>query len=124
WLALLAIQHRQAIYARARTVSLANLELMESAWSSRTDRIAWTKPRGGFTVFPMLPAERDTRPLCERLGARGILVVPGDCFGMPSHIRIGFGTQRERSAEAFDALRTEVAVYLREERRRSTVAVH
>jgi len=123
-LAELAIRHRDGIYARARTVSHANLQIIESAWPAEDDTIQWIRPGGGFTLFPWFPNIADTRPLCERLGARGILVVPGDCFGMPSHIRIGFGTQRERSAEAFDALRTEVAVYLREERRRSTVAVH
>jgi len=88
WLAVLAIQHRHAIYARAREVSLANLELVESAWSSRMDRLEWIKPRGGFTLFPRVHGERDTRSLCERLGARGILVVPGDCFDMPSHLRV------------------------------------
>jgi len=104
-------------------VSLANLELMEPAWSSRTDRIAWTKPRGGFTVFPMLPAERDTRPLCERLGARGILVVPGDCFGMPSHVRVGFGAQPADFASAFDRLNAELETYFSERGQRSAVVV-
>jgi len=123
-LAELAIHHRDAIYARAQAVSRANLQMIEAAWAAPDEAVQWVRPRGGFTIFPWFPDITDTRPLCERLGGRGILVVPGDCFGMPSHIRVGFGTQRERFAEAFDALRTEVAVYLREERRRWTVAGH
>lgn len=123
-LAELAVRNRDAIYGRAQAVSCANLQSIEAAWPAEDDTVQWIKPGGGFTLFPWFPNIADTRPLCERLGARGLLVVPGDCFGMPSHIRIGFGTQRERFAEAFDALRAEVAVYLREERRRSSVAVY
>jgi aspartate/methionine/tyrosine aminotransferase len=121
-LAELAIRHREAIYARAHTVSRANLQMIEAGWPHEDDLVQWIRPAGGFTIFPRFPNIVDTRPLCERLGARGILVVPGDCFGMPGHIRVGFGTQRERFAEGFDRLRSEIAVYLREERQRSTFA--
>jgi aspartate/methionine/tyrosine aminotransferase len=123
WLALLAIQHRQAIYARARDVSLANLELIESAWSSQTDRIEWVKPRGGFTVFPRVHGERNTRSLCERLGARGILVVPGDCFGVPSHVRVGFGADPSAFASGFERLTAEIEAYFSERREDSAVVV-
>jgi aspartate/methionine/tyrosine aminotransferase len=123
WLALLAIRHREQIYTRAREVSAANLALIESAWSSLADRIAWITPQGGFTLFPSLHGERDTRPLCERLGARGILVVPGDCFGMPSYVRIGFGAPRAEFASGFERLNAEIETYLSERREPSAVAV-
>ena len=123
WLALLAIQHREAIYARAREMSFANLELMESVWSSRTELIEWIKPRGGFTVFPRVRGERDSRSLCEHLGARGILVVPGDCFEMPSHIRVGFGAQPGDFAGGFERLNDEIEAYVSERRQHSAVVV-
>src|ERR1051325_10499186 len=123
WLALLAIRHREQIYTRAREVSAANLALIESAWSSLADRIAWITPQGGFTLFPSLHGERDTRPLCERLGARGILVVPGDCFGMPSYVRIGFGAPRAEFASGFERLNAEIETYLSERREPSAAAV-
>ena len=121
WLATLAIRHRQAIYARAREVSLANLGLIESVWSSRNDQIGWVKPSGGFTVFPWFHGEQDTRGLCERLGERGILVVPGDCFGMPSHVRVGFGGQPNEFASGFERLNAELDAYFVERRQRSAV---
>jgi aspartate/methionine/tyrosine aminotransferase len=31
---------------------------------------------------------------------RGVLVVPGDCFGAPAHFRIGFGLAMPRYGEA------------------------
>jgi aspartate/methionine/tyrosine aminotransferase len=122
-LAELAIRRRDLIYARAQTVSRKNLEMIEAGWPREDDTVRWIRPDGGFTVFPWFPDVVDTRPLCERLGARGLLVVPGDCFGMPEHIRVGFGTEREGFGEAFDALRTEIRVYLRQERQGLTVTV-
>ena len=118
WLAVLAVRHRDEVYARARDFSAANLQRIESSWSS-TSEIAWVKPQGGFTVFPWLRGERDTRPLCERLGARGILAVPGDCFDMPSHMRIGFGTEPQRFGMGFDRLCEELEAYFAERHRQS-----
>ena len=122
-LAELAIRCRDAIFARAQTVSRTNLQVIEAGWPREDDTVRWIRPDGGFTVFPWFPGIVDTRPLCERLGARGLLVVPEDCFGIPEHIRVGFGSQREGFGEAFDALRTEVRVYLRQERQGSTATV-
>ena len=43
---------------------------------------------------------RDSRPFCEALAANGVLVAPGDCFGMPAHMRMGFALlKREKYAE-------------------------
>jgi aspartate/methionine/tyrosine aminotransferase len=123
WLAVLATRHRQTIYARARQVSRANLELIESVWSPERDRIGWVKPRGGFTVFPRIEGEPDTRALCERLGARGILAVPGDCFAMPSHVRVGFGGEPNEFAAGFERLNVEIDAYFSQRRQRSTVVV-
>jgi aspartate/methionine/tyrosine aminotransferase len=120
-LAVLAMRHREAIHSRARDASLANLRVIESTWPAEHETMVWVKPRGGFTVFPWVRGESDTRQLCERLGERGILVVPGDCFDMPSHVRVGFGSQRERFAEGLARLNGELNAYFSERRRRSTV---
>lgn len=49
-------------------------------------------PQGGVTAFPRFLGVADTRERCERLAEhRGVLVVPGDCFGHPDRVRIGFG---------------------------------
>ena len=49
------------------------------------------RPAGGFTTLPSLRDGADARPLCEAAAARGVVMSPGDCFGVPSHFRIGFG---------------------------------
>ena len=43
-----------------------------------------------MTAFPWIEGVRDTRDFCEALLKRGVMIVPGDCFGMPSHFRLGF----------------------------------
>ena len=123
WLAVLAMRHRRAIHARARDIALTNLQLLESMWPPENENASWVRPAGGFTIFPRFRGERDTRPLCERLGERGILVVPGDCFDTPSHIRIGFGGHPDRFSAGFERLRGELDAYSVETRHRSTVAV-
>ena len=42
----------------------------------------------GLVAFPAVP---DSQATAERLVAAGILTVPGECFGAPDHLRIGFG---------------------------------
>ncbi len=62
--------------------------------------LGWAPPGGGTTCFPWLRDGRDARPLCEALAKAGVLAAPGDCFEMPTHIRVGFGAMRNGYAEA------------------------
>jgi capreomycidine synthase len=56
------------------------------------DLVEWVAPRGGVCGFPRLPSVPDVRQFCRRLAERdGVLLVPGDCFGHPRHVRLGFG---------------------------------
>ncbi len=113
-LAALALQHSETIYARARQVAQTNLARLDQFFGEFGDVLRWVRPLGGMTAFPWLPDGVDTREFCRRLAARGVLVAPGDCFGMPSHFRIGFGTsgtQFPLAMERFaEFLRSPVAV--------------
>ena len=51
------------------------------------------KPEGGTTAFPWFTDGCDSRPFCEMLAKVGVLVAPGDCFGYPAHMRVGFAQQ-------------------------------
>jgi aspartate/methionine/tyrosine aminotransferase len=53
-----------------------------------------------MTAFPWLTNGADARPLCRAAMQRGILLAPGDCFGMSAHFRIGFAASGERFAAA------------------------
>lgn len=95
-LATLAVQHSTEIYARAREVARQNLALLDSIFARHADLLHWVRPSGGMTAFPRLNTGENTRDFCRRLVSRGVLMVPGDCFGQPSHFRLGFAASGER----------------------------
>lgn len=113
-LATIAIHHRQAIYSRARQVADTNLASLDRLFQAHADTLGWVRPHGGMTAFPWLVDRSDTRDFCRSLAQRSVLVAPGDCFGMPSHFRIGFGKTADRFPVALERLSefllSEVAV--------------
>lgn len=99
-LAVLALEHSAEIYARARQVSRQNLALLDQVFARHRDVLRWVRPPGGMTAFPWLAAGGDTREFCRDLARRGVLMVPGDCFGQPEHFRLGFAAAGERFPRA------------------------
>ncbi|MEU2388986.1 capreomycidine synthase [Streptomyces sp. NPDC012461] len=66
---------------------------------------------GGVTTFPTLPVP-DVTAFCQRLlDQEDVLLVPGECFGHPDHVRLGFGGPGDDFTEGLSrldrALRTE-----------------
>jgi aspartate/methionine/tyrosine aminotransferase len=92
-LALYGLRHRDTILDRVTRVASRNREELRRFMIEVDDVLAWVVPRGGLVAFPWFRDGRDSRPFCERLAERGVLVAPGDCFGTPEHMRIGFGSQ-------------------------------
>jgi len=99
-LAVLALENSRSIYARASHVAQQNLALLDQLFAQHDGFLHWQRPRGGMTAFPWLgdglAGGTDTREFCRRLAKRGVLVVPGDCFGEPSHHRLGFAASGDR----------------------------
>ncbi len=103
-LAALALEHSQAIYARARQVAQQNLARLDQLFAEHDGLLRWLRPRGGMIAFPWLRDGGDTRDFCLRLAKKGVLIVPGDCFGQPSHFRLGFAASGERFPLALERL--------------------
>ena len=103
-LAEVAARHYERLLARARAVADANLALLDRFFEGLADTFAWVRPAGGFTGFPTLRDGTVARPFCERAALRGVLLAPGDCFGAPSHIRVGFGACEHGFARALEIL--------------------
>src|SRR4029453_13345558 len=85
-------------------VTTANLRAIEPFFAEHAERIGWIPPRGGLTAWPWLGSGGGSRPFCEEAAARGGLLAPGDCFGAPSHFRIGFGAGGDDISKAVDRL--------------------
>ncbi len=98
-----ALRERHKILSRLELVAAANLVLLTDMIATTGGTLSWARPSGGTTCFPWFTDGRNSRPFCQALADSGVLVAPGDCFGHPAHLRIGFAQQ----ADGFDiALRT------------------
>lgn len=94
-LAALALRHADRIYGRAREVAQRNLAVLDGVMERHADVLRWFRPQGGMTAFPWLAHGGDTREFCVGLMRRGVLMVPGDCFGQAQHFRLGFAASGE-----------------------------
>jgi capreomycidine synthase len=76
------------------------------AWAEATaDHIALVLPAGGVAAFPRLHGIANVDEFCvELFSKRGVLVVPGSCFGYPQHIRLGFGGATDELIRGLDRL--------------------
>jgi aspartate/methionine/tyrosine aminotransferase len=88
-----ALAHAGAVLARLREVAQANLALLKQFMERHRGTLGWIPPEGGTVAFPWMVDGRDSRPICQTLAREGVLVAPGDCFGLPEHFRIGVGAQ-------------------------------
>jgi capreomycidine synthase len=69
-----------------------NLDTLLRWTAGHPELIDFIEPMGGVTSFPRLVGHRDTTELCHRLAREHrVLLVPGDCFGDPTRVRLGFG---------------------------------
>ena len=100
----IAIRNRQKILARTREVTCANLELLDHVLAEHADILDWIRPRGGMTGFARLISGASARHFCEAALEHGLLLAPGDCWGVSDHFRIGFGVGREWYPRAMDRL--------------------
>lgn len=103
-LATLALRQREKIFARARQVSSANLAIFDKFMAEHSTTFGWMRPQGGLTAFPWLHSGEDARALCTEAARAGVLLAPGDCFGMPAYFRIGFGAAGEKFPKALARL--------------------
>lgn len=118
-LAVLALNHREEIYGRAQRAASENLGLLDRLFAEYGNGVQWIRPRGGMTAFPWLRDGSDAREFCRRLLKKGVLIAPGDCFGQPSHFRVGFAASGERFPLAVERL----AEFLQTESRAASSAV-
>jgi aspartate/methionine/tyrosine aminotransferase len=89
-LAEIAMRNRHTVLGKTQKTASRNLLRLDDFIREHRETLAWVPPQGGTTAFPWLRSGDDTRPFCQAAAERGILLVPGDCYEMPSHFRLGF----------------------------------
>jgi aspartate/methionine/tyrosine aminotransferase len=105
-----ALARLPELQARARDVHARGVAILAEWVGSRRD-VTWHRPEAGVMALLRLERVTDARAFCERLAReREVIVVPGDFFGAPGCVRIGYGCDEailreglRRLGEALDA---------------------
>jgi len=83
---------RARILARTRGILRANYPVIEAWVRGHASDLALHPPRAGAIAYPRYAWPVNSTELVTRLrDERGVLVVPGDHFGMDGFLRIGYG---------------------------------
>ncbi len=110
WVGVSALDHLATLSARARAYQDRGRAIVQ-AWIDGRDDVSWVPPDAGIIGLPRLEGVDDTHAFVDRLLAEhGTLVVPGEFFEAPGHVRLGFGVDEailreglERIGRALDA---------------------
>jgi hypothetical protein len=99
---------RQRILERTREILHVNLGVLDrwvAARAGRSGPVRMRRPDAGAIAFLGYDGGASSSALAERLRAeRGVLVVPGDHFGLDGYLRIGYGFVGAGLADALDRL--------------------
>ena len=99
----IAVAHRDIVLGRTQEVASTNLREVERLVGEHGDLLEWTRPEGGMTAFVRVRGGNG-REFCEGAFGHGLLLTPGDCFGVPDHVRLGFGVGPEWYSKAMERL--------------------
>jgi len=90
-LAFEILLRKEELLTHYRQLISKNLKIL-SAWMEKQNVLEWTYPEAGVVAFPRLKNAGSTDWLCTRLIENyGTFTVPGSCFEMAEHIRLGYG---------------------------------
>ncbi|MCY9805966.1 aminotransferase [Lentilactobacillus senioris] len=84
------LQHRDQVLARNQELVGRNLKILTD-WVAQEPRVSLAIPQMVSTSFPRLEIPEATEPFCLRLlKETGVLLVPGERFDLPGHVRLGY----------------------------------
>ena len=88
----LAPARRTALLERSRRMIAANIRIVGAWVDAHAGDLAWVPPEAGAIGFVRYSHDIGSSALADRLRqTEGVLVVPGDHFGLDGYLRIGYG---------------------------------
>jgi aspartate/methionine/tyrosine aminotransferase len=91
-LAMIAIQHRDAIVIRNQAIAAENLATAKDWFGEHADLVSWTPPRAGLLALLKYNLDVPSQELSDRLaGEYSVMLAPGSAFGFEGYLRIGIG---------------------------------
>ncbi len=105
YLARLALGVRDRIRERTRGILRTNFAVLEPWLDQFGGAVEWWRPECGAICFMRYRGTIESLDLVERIRAdHSILLVPGEHFGLPRYLRLGFGNEPSELRAALDAL--------------------
>ena len=103
-LATVALEHKDVLLQRNRTIVRENLAILD-AWVASQPHVRYTKPQAGSTALVYYDNDIPSRQLCHEMWhATGAFVVPGDCFEQPCSMRIGYACDQQVLRDGLKAI--------------------
>ena len=91
-LVALALRHERHVVERSRAIVLSNLPLLDAFLARKPGLLTWARPDAGPIGFARVEGIGDVTAWCEEIAERaGVLLLPGEVYGEPRHVRLGFG---------------------------------
>ncbi len=99
-LALIAVEHRDAIRARTHRIVAANMETADRWFAENADLASWVRPRAGLLALMRYHLDIPSNELADLLAEKySVMLAPGSAFGFEQHLRIGVGQNPQIFAE-------------------------
>lgn len=101
--AAVALKHSDKLLARNRAIVWENLAILDG-WVKSEPRLTYTKPMAGTTALVYYDYDVPSYEFCERMYREtGAFVTPGDCFGQPHSVRIGYASDTQVLKDGLNA---------------------
>ena len=107
-----AIEKADVLLSVRRTQIKRNLAIVTQWVEENSESVEWVPPRGGVCTFLRLRHIDNVEAFCHRLvREHKVLLVPGNCFNRPQHVRLGFGSATAELREGLSRLSEALQVY-------------
>ena len=104
YVAAAALRNREALLARSRRIVRENLAVLD-AWIDSEPMLRYVRPRAGTTALVHYDHPMDSYEFCTRMYKEtGAFVTPGDCFGQPRTMRIGYACDAQVLRDGLEAV--------------------
>jgi aspartate/methionine/tyrosine aminotransferase len=91
FLTALALRNRQVLLDRNLAIVRRNLAVLDGFFERQAEAFAWIRPTASPIGFPRVTGIPDLTRYCAQLAGTGVLLLPGEVYDEPGHVRIGFG---------------------------------
>jgi aspartate/methionine/tyrosine aminotransferase len=103
-LACIALETRDAILERSRSIVRTNLEILDE-WVAAEPGVGYVRPQGGTTALLRYGTGQPSTELAEQILAEtGVLLTPGSAFDIEGCLRIGYANDAAVLREGLERL--------------------